>query len=275
MVNLGIYIYIVCVIYVNVNLILVFPVKFPIIHVEFFIKDMFTDENHVDMPGWDRYLTKQAQEHNITHLSVSCFHPKRGAWTTGFVISERQIRDLERIFRKKAKPIANIIHLARNEYKIDKRGNKFGKEVLHACRDVEEEKEHIWISFGGGYVVVGVSELDDGASDRCLNCVLNIRMHILDAAPEADSNGGSHSSTARSTSSAQVAQMKNGSPRNSANPPTIRSTNKRLPNIVEIEMDVPVAAEGRRPSLAADAYIAKRNQERPAVYKENRHSSNY
>ena len=147
-------------------------------------QSVLSGENHLDMPGWEQYLHRQLHELNISHLSIACFTPKRGAWTPGFEISERQIRDLERIHKGQLRPPSNCIDLAQNTYKLDRKGAKLGKNILHARRILSSEEEHVWISFGGGYVVVGVSELDMGASDRCSSGVLAIQNHILASLPQ-------------------------------------------------------------------------------------------
>ena len=154
-------------------------------------------------------------------------------------------------------------------------------------------------------MVVGVSELDDGASDRCLNCVLNIRMHIIHSAPEHshdDNSDGNyahfiahdnhhddvivcHSNGGKSMKSTNESKNKKKSrenPGNTSNTSTLQSMAKRLASISETDVELPAitktgntetevqlpvkmtdVAKGRRPSAAADAYIAQWRKEQP------------
>lgn len=146
--------------------------------------------NELGMPGWDKYLHNQRHDHNVAHISVTSFNPQRGAWTSGFNVTERQIRDLERIHKRRLKPTGSCVEIAENQYKLDKRGAKFGRQIMHASRVLSAETEHVWVSFNSGYVVIGVSQLDDGASNRCVNCVLAIQMHIMASAPLPTKVGG-------------------------------------------------------------------------------------
>ena len=217
-------------------------------------------ENQLDMPGWDAHLQRQLREHNLTHLSVSCFSPKRGAWTPGFEITERQIRDLERVYRRHVTPNGNCIDLAQYTYRLDKKGAKYGRNVLHACRTLSQEDEHVWMSFGGGYVVIGVSELDVSACDRCLNCVLALQMHIMESSPQrvtsqrAPRHDDDSSTGAAATAAAAAAPAMM----------TSRSFESQLPNIEETEMQaVPYASDshlacatGSRLAYASDNHLA-------------------